>query len=217
MTSATLSELIADDPFSKLRDAIVAGLKTRIAGVAIEAHPGKLDIYDVISKSSINAPAVLIGWTSIKGPRSIDGSFTMPVDWAAYIIAEDFADLATSRRIERDVVAHAIGMRLLSLLHDPENSSWGLPGVCPPDGQPGPALKPLFTATAFEKGVSYYAVTWTQGLVDLGPDLVGGATPEVVWPGTDQEHPIGGLKFATEEDIPPEVAAMIAASGEGEI
>lgn len=208
---ATLSDLIAQDPVTPLRDAIRDSLDTLFIGVTVKAHHGKLDIYDVVKREVVQAPGIALGWTRIKSPRDVSGAYALPVEFAAYIVAEDTADKATRKRISREAVAHAIGARLLAILQDPDMAGWGLQNVSLPDGDPGPELKPIFTATAYEKGTAYYAVTWTQTIIDQGLDFLGGATPAFVAP--DEERG-PGLKFASEGDLPPEVIAMIA-EGEG--
>jgi hypothetical protein len=203
----TLDQLIAADRMSRLRDAIVATLSAEFDGVSVVAHPGKLDVYDVVKREVVSAPGVAVGWSRVQAPRQIDGSFVMPIDWSAYVVAEDHADLTSRRRIGRDVVAHAIGAHILRLLNDPDLSSWGLANVTPPVADPGPQLKPLFTAKAYEKGTVFYAVTWTQGVVDLGSDLLGGTTPAFVLP--DEAHGRPGLQFPGEDAIPVEIQALI--------
>ncbi|WP_319775494.1 hypothetical protein [Breoghania sp.] len=213
MTAIPLSQLIANDRMSVLRDAIVAGLAARLGGVSVKGHPGKLDIYDVVKGDIVQAPGVAVGWSRLQGARQIDMSYVSRVDWTAYIVVEDYADTGTRRRTDRDVVGHAIGGEILRMLHDPAVADWGLAGVTLPDGDPAPQMKPMFTAQAYERGTAYYAVTWTQTLVDQGLDPFAGATPTVVL-GSD-EDPLNGLQFDGEEAIPPEIAAIIAES-EGE-
>jgi hypothetical protein len=209
----SVEQLIAADRMIPLRDAIVAGLASQFEGIRVIAHPGKIDIYDVVKRAVVAAPGVALGWSRVQAPREVDGSYVTPIDWAAYIVAEDYADLTGRRRVARDVVAHAIGSHLLRVLHDPDLSSWGLARVTPPAGNPGPQLKPMFTATAYEKGTAYYAVTWTQGLIDLGADFLGGETPAFVLPDTDDPRP--GLKFENEDAIPAEIQALIDQADQG--
>jgi len=201
---ATLSELLASDPVTPLRDAVTARLQTLFKGVAVKSHIGKLDIYDVVKRDLVAAPGIAIGWTAVKSPRDISGAYCLPVDLAAYIVTEDKP--IEGRRVDRDELAHAIGTRLLEILHDADLSSWGLENISPPDGDPGPVFKPIFTATSYEKGTAYYAVTWTQMLAGLGPDFLGGPTPAFVAHDAERGP---GLKFLDESGIPPEIAAMI--------
>ncbi len=207
----TLDQLIEADRMTALRDAIVAGLAAEFDDVKVIAHPGKIDIYDVVKRAVVSAPGVAVGWSRVQAPREVDGTFVMPVEWSAYIVTEDYAKLAEKRRISRDVIAYAIGSHILKVLHDPDLSSWGLSLVTPPEGTPGPQLRPMFTARAYEKGTAYYAVTWTQGIVGLGPDLVGGPTPAFSMPDAgDDRH---GVKFPSDDDIPAEIRAMIETGG----
>lgn len=210
-----LLDLIAEDRFGVARDAIVAGLAAEFTDVKIRSHPGKLDIYDVVKMAALPSPCVLVGWTRMRSSRVTDGSYTLPVDWAAYIVAEDYADTATRTRIDRDVVANAIGSRILAILNDPDLSGWGLQNISLPDPHPGPELRPMFTAKESEKGTAYYAVTWSQSLADLGPNFMGGATPAFVEPGADPEDPRPGLKFESDDLIPPEIKALMESDAEG--
>jgi hypothetical protein len=207
----TLTDLINADQVSVMTLAITATIDAQIGGLTVRSHPGKLDIYDVMSRDLIRAPGVLLGWTQIKAMRETAGHYTMPVDFAAYIVAEDFADKPRGRRIPRETVANAIGTRLLAILNDPDLSDWGLANIGLPLTEPAPAFRPMFTATAYEKGTAYYAVTWTQEVIGLGPDFLGGETPAFMAP--DEERG-PGLKFPAESDIPPEIIAMIEGDGQ---
>ncbi|MGS4886091.1 hypothetical protein [Roseibium sp. MB-4] len=208
---ATLPELLANDPVTPLRDAVTARLKTLFKGVTVKSHIGKLDIYDVVKRELVSAPGIAIGWTAVKSPRDVSGTYCMPVDLAAYIVTEHMS--IGRQRVDRAELAHAIGTRLLKILHNADIASWGLEGITPPDGDPGPMFKPIFTATAYEKGTAYYAVTWTQMLIDLGEDFLGGPTPHFV---AHDEERGPGLKFLDETNIPPEIAAMIQEDAEND-
>lgn len=202
----SLSELIAVDPVFGLQKAICDTLHRLFPDVSVRQHPGKLDVYDVIEGETIAAPAILVGWTAIKTPRDVSGAYELPIDFAAYIIAEDYADRAQNRAVDRQAIAFAIGSRLLDILQDPDLQCFDQAGVTPPATKPEPALRPLFTATAHGKGTAYYAVTWQQTIVGLGPDLTGGPTPAMV-PYGDADGP--GLAFGSDDNIPPEIAALI--------
>ena len=97
------------------------------------------------------------------------GQFNAPVEWAAYIVAEDYADVAGKRRIDRDAVAHGIGQTLLEILADPDLSQLGPCRYRPAGHRSGPgAGTPMFTAKSWEAGTAYYAVTWRQAFWNSG-------------------------------------------------
>lgn len=206
---ASLAELMTADPVTPLRDAIAEKLAELFPGVTVKSHIGKLDIYDVVKRDLVRAPGIAVGWTAIKSPREVSGAYCMPVNLAAYIVTEDKS--INNRRVDRAEIAHAIGTRLLDILHDPDIAGWGVDNTGLPEGNPSPELKPIFTATSYEKGTAYYAVTWTQMIADRGPNFLGGPTPTIIPPDEDGGP---GLKFPEEEDIPPELVAMIEADAE---
>jgi len=208
---ADLATLLDAEPITTLSLAARSVFDTQIGGVSVVSHPGKLDIYDVMTRDLVRAPGIALGWTQIKATRETAGHYCLPVEFAAYIVVEDYADRTRGRRIPREQVALAIGTRLLAILNDPDLADWGLADVNLPLADPAPEFRPMFTATAYQKGTAYYAVTWTQEIVDLGPDFLGGDTPAFAAP--DEERG-PGLKFPEESGIPPEIAAMIAADSE---
>lgn len=202
----TLRQMIDASRLEATKVAIVATLAPLLKGVAIEAYPGKLDINDVVAKAIVKAPGIALGWTRTRANRDIGGTFATPVEWAAYIITEDFADTAATppRRVARDVVAHGIGSFLLRILHDPDASSWGLKGIMNPAPDPVPALVPVMTMKTAEAGTAVFAVTWTQVLVLEGASLFGGPTPRVaaVPDGYEFDEPGDG-------EIPTEILAIL--------
>ncbi|KZM49453.1 hypothetical protein [Labrenzia sp. OB1] len=198
--------LIEADPVSLAALAISSVLEEQLQGVAVRSHPGKLDIYDVVSRDLVKSPGIALGWTQIRAMRQTAGHYCLPVEFAAYVVVEDLADRQRGRRFPRERVAHAIGTRLLAILNDPDLADWGLANIGLPESDPAPVFRPMFTATAYQKGTAYYAVTWTQELVGLGPDFLAGATPAFTVP--DEERG-PGLKFPDDAGIPPEIAAMI--------
>lgn len=208
----TIAQMIAASRLEEARNAVVETLDALLLGVTVTSYPGKLDINDVVAKAVVQAPGVAIGWTRTRAETQPGGSFNAPVEWAAYIVAEDFADKASKRRIDRAAVAHGIGCAILEILEDPETSSWGLANIDRPDPDPGPALVPMFTARSYEAGTAYYAVTWRQALWDQGTPLFGVGSVSGVQ--VDDGDGLAEVEF-DEPGIPSEVMAMMRqANGE---
>lgn len=61
----TLTDLIDVDHVSVATLAITATIDAQIAGLTVRSHPGKLDIYDVVSRDLIRARACFL-----VGPKS---------------------------------------------------------------------------------------------------------------------------------------------------
>lgn len=209
---ATLSQIIASTRFETLRRAIVARLGALMPGVAVVGHPGKLDINDVVARAIVAAPGVAVGWNRMRSPRDLGGTFGLPIDFVAYIVVEDYADTAAvpPRRVDRDVVANAIGARLLLILADLDTASWGLTGLMPPATEPEPELRPVFTMKSADNAAALFAVTWTQVLVLQGVSFFDGPTPRVA--ADPAAGPPEGLVFDldTDAELPTEIRALIA-------
>ncbi|MGX1100252.1 hypothetical protein [Amorphus sp. MBR-141] len=203
MEPQSLLDMIQETRIEPVTAAAVRTFADLMPDVTVTGHPGKLDIADVVKRSVVRAPGVAVGWSSIKRDRQIVGTYLLSVSFAAYVVVEDYVDRAAKRRIARDVVAHAIGGRLLNILSDSDLAAWGLEGVTLPLLDPEPEFKPLFTAKDAEAGTAYYAVTWRQSIVDLGAAIMDGPTPA-----TDEALP--GVRFEEDFDLPPEVRAMIS-------
>ncbi|OCP17437.1 MULTISPECIES: hypothetical protein [unclassified Ensifer] len=166
MNPVSLEQLVAADRIAPVQKAIVANVGQLLTGVAIKAHPGKVDVSELIAKSVVKAPGIGIGWSRIRRAALNDGAFCLVIEWVAYIVAE--AHLVGGRRREKEEIALAIGGRLMHILADQAASLWGLDGLLPPEETPAPELKPLFTLADMAKGAAYYTVTWTQTIIDLG-------------------------------------------------
>lgn len=180
MIPVALDALLTVDPLAPLQRAIVATIRTLLPGVSVQPHPGKVDISELVGKSVVAAPGIGIGWSRIRRLGYADGGFSLAVEWTAYIVAEP--KMVAGKRVEKEAVALAIGAQLLAILGDPIAPFWGLSGVLPPEEQPQPEFKPLFTVKDAAQGTVYYTVTWTQAAADLGasyfPGFTGIANPE---------------------------------------
>lgn len=162
----TLDALLSRDPLAAVQVAIVGQVKRLLSGVSVVAHPGKVDISELIAKTVTTAPGVGIGWTRIRRAGLAGGSINLTVEWVAYIVAE--AKVLNGKRVEKEQIGFAIGARLLAILSDQLTPLWGLSSVMPPEETPAPELKPLFTVRDAAQGVAYYTVTWTQVCADFG-------------------------------------------------
>lgn len=196
----TLADLLAADPLAAVQSAIVARLRLLLSGVSIVSHPGKIDISEVVAKSVVAAPGIAVGWSRIRALRLVDGSVSIAVEWSAYVVVEDMA--IAGKRKSREEVGLAIGRRLVEILEDADEQTWGRGNLLPPAADPPPELKPLFTVRDMTAGAAYYTVTWTQTVVDQGRSLFAGERPEVV--ATDD-----GFDLDFEGGLPPEVLALL--------
>jgi hypothetical protein len=169
LESKSLAQLLADSRVMDVQKAIVAALKTLFVGVDVRRHPGRMDIADFVAKDLYKPPAIAVAARRVHTARQFEGTFAVPVDWAAYVVAEDA--VVGERRVERDEVAHAIGLRLLRIIHHGTAGRWGVAGITDPAADPEPEFKPEFTVDSFAKGLGLYAVTWRQGLIVAGDPL----------------------------------------------
>lgn len=171
----SLSTLLTSDPLAATHAAIVETLKPLLPGVSVTLHPGKVDLSELVARKVVVAPGIGIGWSRIRPTPLSDGSYSCTVEWVAYIAAE--AKAVANRRVEKEAVGLAIGAQLLRILSDLETTLWGRPNVMPVPGSSIPELKPIFTVKDAEQGTAYYAVTWSQEIIDIGdsvfPDHVG--------------------------------------------
>lgn len=206
---ATLTELVAADPLAPIKTAIRDRLATAMPGVAVVSHPGKIDISEVMAKAVVAAPGIAVGWSRIRAVRIVDGGYRLVVEWTAYIVVEDAA--IDGRRVEREALGLAIGSRLVTILEDPDEQTWGCGNLMPPEADPRPELRPMFTVRDLAAGAAYYAVTWTQTLVDQGASLF---TPETPTIALAEDEP--AIDIAYGGDLPPEVVAMLAVMEDGD-
>ena len=213
----TIDALIADTRIGVAREAVVASLGRLLGGVKVVGHPGKLDINDALAKAIVTAPGIAVGYTRVRELADVGGTFTVAVDWVAYIVVENYADVANKRAIDREIVAHAIGLQLLRILRDPNASSWGIGSIETPSMDPPPAFTPVFTMTSAEQATALYAVTWTQGLIQEGQRFFSGPTPATTLaiPGevAGDDEVVFDLPDGCENDYPPELLAHIRRGG----
>lgn len=205
---ATLADLVAGDPLASIKTTIRDRLAAALPGVAVVSHPGKIDISEVVAKSVVAAPGIAVGWSRIRAARIIDGGYQLVVEWTAYVVVEDAS--IGGKRVEREALGLAIGARLIALLEDPDSHTWGLGNLLPPEADPRPELRPMFTVRDVAAGAAYYAVTWTQVLVDRGTSLFATTTPAIA---TASDEPAIDIDLG--DDLPPEVVAMLTLMEDG--
>lgn len=199
----TLNALLAADRVDEVKAAIVTRLRALLPDVAVLSHPGKLDISDVVAEDIVKTPGIAIGWSRIRVIEDIASGYGLMIDWTAYVVVEDRADTAAKRRFERESVGHAIGGFVIRVLADEDEAAWGLTNIGLPSA---PEFKPLFTSKSFAKGIAYYAVTWSQQLIETGEPPFPGLAPTVSE--TDDEQVL-----FEEGDIPAEIRALIEDAG----
>lgn len=164
-----LADRLAASRAMGVQKAIVTTLKPLFPGVAVRRHPGRMDLADFVEQDLYKAPTIAVAVTRVRAARHLEGTFAVPVEWAAYLIVEDM--VVGDRRVERDEIGHAIGFGLLDVLNDPVAPRWGLGDITDPLDEPQPELRPLFTAATFARGAALYAVSWHQGLIQAGEPL----------------------------------------------
>jgi phage gp37-like protein len=203
-------DLIETYNFAPVREAIVAEFESLITGVAVMSHPGKLDISDVIAADIKKLPAIMVGWTRQLLVPETAQHFGIEIEFIAYIAVQDATNNLLKKAIKREDVANAIGARLLEILHHEDHQCFGMQGLTRPSDIKPPEFKPIFTSRSYSKGVAYYALTWTQALIDQGSSI---ATDEdFVWDtplGTsttvnddgELEVPLTSATGASDEDI----------------
>lgn len=207
MQPAPLADLIADDPIAAQQAAIVARLRALLPGVAVKAHPGKIDISAMMAKSIAPAPGIAVGWTRVRSIELIDGAVDLMVEWVAYIVVEH--KVVAGRRVEREQIGFALGRQLLLILADPEETRWGLAGLTPPIESPPPQLTPLYTIEGEQDGTGYLAVSWTQALVGQGAGLFAGPAPEFSAVADDEGRASIRADFGPDAtDVPADVRAL---------
>ena len=214
---APLLQLLAGSRVVQARDAVKATIAVLLPGVMVVTHPGRLDINDYVQKAIVAAPGVAVGYARLRQAADPAGTWSDVVDFVAYVVVDDLVDRTVTppRTYPRELVAHAIGGRILQALRDPTLMFWGIDGIEPPGQDPGPSLTPVFTMKAEQNMTAVYAVTWSQALANDGEAFFGGGPFAVEPPGAaDPDVPdsdalvfdVGDQAF---DDLPPELQAHI--------
>ncbi|WP_170145873.1 hypothetical protein [Rhodoplanes elegans] len=162
---ATIAERLAASRLVGFLPAVEAALKPLFPGVTVRSHPGRIDVSDLIEKDIFLAPMIAVALTRWRGPVGVGGDWRLGLECAAYVVTEDMA--SDGRVTPRQEVAFALSHGILDVLADFTTSRWGLQSITSPEDA---EARPLFTSETFAKGSAFYAVTWKQSLIGLGPD-----------------------------------------------
>lgn len=169
MTPRPILDLVAASRLFDLRRAIVATLSWLFPDVQVVAHPGKIDMSDVIAGGVFAGVSMHVAATRLPADAGTSaGQMASAVDLAVYVVAEDRSYGEPKRLVTRDEIALALCDALKELLEQPSGSAsrWGLSDV----GYPvAVEAKPLFTAKSYAKGLVFWAVTWRQDVYRDAP------------------------------------------------
>lgn len=166
LSPVTTAQMLEASRVFALREAIVRRFCERFPDVEAKAHPGKLDMGDVLSRDMFRPPAIAIAATRLVNDDRLSGSDDLRVQMTAYVITEDqMIGDEPPRLAKRDEIGIAICEAIVVSLSDDEWASWDLENIAAPDGVES---QPLFTMLSYERGTVYYAVTWKQTLLALG-------------------------------------------------
>ncbi|MBX3506841.1 MAG: hypothetical protein KF895_15280 [Parvibaculum sp.] len=173
----SLAQRLATSRVHALKMAIVATLQGLYPECEVKAHPGRLDIADIVEKDMFRAPALAVAVTRLRPPeRRLSGTRDLTVELAVYVVVEDGPIIGANgepQLVYRDEIGAALCDGLLQDLDfNPQfaaedariDTRWGLEDISVPEQ---PEAKPLFTAVSFERGTAYYVVTWNQTLIGL--------------------------------------------------
>ncbi len=203
MTPVALLDLLAADRIGALKAAIVARLASLLPGVTVVDHPGKVDVSDIVAKAVVATPGVAVGWAQLRPIARAPGGADTEISAIAYVVVEDKVIGTPPRRVERERLGLAIGGQILRILGQDGGQRWGVVGITPAEGA---ALKPLFTVRAMAEGVAYYAVTWTQVLLDAVPGPFEGL------PVGEGDPETAVVQYDSEEDLERALAGILAAA-----
>jgi hypothetical protein len=161
--TVALLNLIAASRVVAARDAVVDTLARRFPEVKLQAHPGKLDMADVLKEGVFTAPSIHIAVARLKNEERSSGDQDLPLHFRAYVVAENRT--IGGKLFLADEVGYALVLGLLDALELQQVARWGLENIGLPEGAEG---EPLFTLKTFDRGTVYYVVTWRQTLYREG-------------------------------------------------
>ncbi len=146
---------------ASLRDVIVAALRVAVPGVSIEPHGGMFTASD-IAMFMTRTPAIRVAIMGCGQAYRNNLGIVLPVNVSCVVVTRDQLNPqggSLRRDVQALLIANALTLAVMS-------NRWGLDGVYQPED-----LKSVnqYSADFFEKGLTLYEVSWTQG-VTLGLD-----------------------------------------------
>ena len=163
MTGVSRVDLIQNARIFRTREAIVSALKTHFEDIEVRAHPGRIDMADVLAKDVFAAPSIALAITKATPAGRLSGADDVTAEITAYVIARDA--MVGGTMVTRDEFALAICEGLLIALSDDDFTHWsGNVGIVE-----DAVATPVFTMKSFENGTVFYAVTWKQTLYAVPP------------------------------------------------
>lgn len=178
----TLAELLACSRVIFTRDQVVAALAARFPEVQVKAHPGKLDMADVLKEGTFTAPSIHVACARLHDDERLSGAQDLTLHFRAYVVAENRQIGGQQGLTYRaDEIGYALVVGLLDALKLEYVARWGCRDLSFPEDAQG---EPLFTLKTFDRGTVYYVVTWRQTLLREGvllPNLGGGYAAQPPW------------------------------------
>ncbi len=192
----TLAALLDGSRVLGLRTAAVAALKETFPEVQVKAWPGKLNVQDMVAKTGILPPAILVAVTGQRPPDSlVSGVADEPVAFTAYVVAENKAVGVPKRLYLGDEIGLALCGALVRLLST-EAGRWDVADAGHPEEV---HAQPVFTLAGLDQGTAFFTVTWRQTLHGQGAPWPRAAEGEIAppafvpgfpAPGSDWEVPL---------------------------
>lgn len=178
----TLANLLACSRVITTRDQVVKTFAARFPEVQVKAHPGKLDMADVLKEGTFTAPSIHVACARLINDERTSGAQDLTLHFRAYVVAENRQiGGATGPVIKADEIGYALMVGVLDALELEEVARWGCRDVGYPEDAQG---EPLFTLKTFDKGTVYYVVTWKQTLLREGvvlPNMGGPFAAQSAW------------------------------------
>jgi len=164
----TLLSLVETSRAFALRTAAVARLAAEFEGVEVKAWPGKLDVQDMVERTGMNPPSILV---AVTGQPAFDdrlaGQHDELLDLTAYVVTED-KPLGPARKVYRgDEIGLSLCNGLLRFLAT-DAARWGIDEAGHPENAKGQAV---LTLAGLKQGTAFFAVTWRQTVHGQGRQL----------------------------------------------
>lgn len=163
MTPMTRAEIVVAARVFALRTAIVDSLATALPEVTLRAHPGKVDIADMLAKDVFVTPSINVAVTRASCDERLSQADDLGLEIAFYLVADN--QMIGGRLVTGDEFALALMEWCVKALADDAFTRWGLDEtISCADEVKG---SPLLTVKSLERGAVYYAVTFRQTLYAL--------------------------------------------------